>query len=111
MTQQERFIHEMHLRFQKAMLRPATAMPLPDADATVLAKPEIKGVKYKLPTSEQWVAHHATWHPEGWYRVHCAHDILLVFPCTTCKRNKREADRNYLKICEMAALRKATAKP
>lgn len=52
------------------------------------------------PSSDQWIAHHRTWKPEGYYRLHCSHDRPLWEPCAsaTCRRDSAEAKANLLKF-------------
>jgi hypothetical protein len=102
MTAAERLIHEAHLRFQKAKLKPNYV-------GSMLPPMEIKKVSFAEPRSEQWIAQHRAYRPAGFYQIHCAHDRLLWHPCTMCHRAKREADLNFVKMLEKQAL-KATAK-
>ncbi len=62
--------------------------------------PQSKIIHQQLPTSETWVAQHATWRPAGYYRLFCAHDRPLWEPCgaATCRRGSREARLNMQKL-------------
>jgi hypothetical protein len=102
MTAAERLIHEAHLRFQKAQLKPNYV-------GSTLAPMEIKKASFKEPQSERWIAQHRQYRPAGFYQIHCAHDRLVFYPCTQCKRDQKEANLNYVKLLEKQAL-KASAK-
>jgi hypothetical protein len=95
MTQVERMLHEAHLRYQREQLRPK-----PQAETAVCPLPaaEIRGCSFAEPQSATWYRQHRVFRPAGYYRIHCSHDRLLWDTCTTCKRNKREADRNFGKM-------------
>lgn len=93
MNNVERLLHEAHLRFQRDCLR-ATPQTTENTVSLIPAA-EIRGVSYREPQSRSWRAAHRDYRPVGYYRIHCSHDRLLWDTCTTCHRDKREADRNF----------------
>jgi hypothetical protein len=86
MTPAETLAHWAHLRYQREQLKP---------QHVTIPSTEVRGCSFKEPQSRTWQSQHRDYRPSGYYRIHCSHDRLLWDCCGTCKRDRREANKNF----------------
>ncbi len=90
-----KMLHDAHVAYQKQQLR---GEPKTSYVNNGIESPEVRGLRYKPQAIKKNAVVIAPTQVSAYYKVFCAHDRMYIETCTQCRRDKREAVANAVKL-------------